>query len=176
MIGGQAIKSGGGFPERLTESARRSATMVTMDKKYLREHTAADVPSNLLRVGSENVEPRLLVWGDSHAMAVLPAIDELRRAAGTRAVRLAVHSGWPPILARCLHGAASRRSGRGVFGRGRRPNRGRQVRHGRARRGLVAVRRSGVRPGWLRPSSDSCALGTQVCNRRCRSFRTTSPP
>ena len=97
IIGGQSIKSGGGFPERLPDQARLFATSATMDKKYLREHTAADVPSNLLRVGSDNVEPRLLVWGDSHAMAVLPAIDELCRAAGTSA-RCAVHSGWPPIL------------------------------------------------------------------------------
>jgi peptidoglycan/LPS O-acetylase OafA/YrhL len=97
MIGGQAIKSGGGFPERLPDGARLFAATATMDKRFLREHTAADVPANLLRVGATDVEPRLLVWGDSHAMAVLPAIDELCRASGISA-RCAVHSGWPPIL------------------------------------------------------------------------------
>jgi len=97
LIAGLVVRGNDGFPDRLPEQARRFADSGRMDRRYLRELTSDDMRRGLPRVGATNVEPRLLVWGDSHAMAVLPTIDAECRASGL-AAEAAVHSGWPPLL------------------------------------------------------------------------------
>lgn len=62
--------------------------------------TAADIDSDqLIRVGarSETAALKLLVWGDSHAMAMMPAVDQLLREQGLRGY-FAGHSGTAPVL------------------------------------------------------------------------------
>ena len=48
------------------------------------------------RLGAEGVEPSMLLWGDSHALAWAPAFDSLLRKHGRAAV-LAVNTTCPPL-------------------------------------------------------------------------------
>ncbi|MCE9607486.1 MAG: acyltransferase [Planctomycetia bacterium] len=96
--GGRVLRSTEGLAGRMPPHVQEFAQTIVGDSRFYRDHYAADVPQNLLSVGAEGAEPELLVWGDSHAMAVLPAIDELCRTSGIGA-RAVVHSGWSPVAA-----------------------------------------------------------------------------
>jgi len=69
------------------------------DRAFINELTVKDVLSGrLVPFGETNTpaEPRILVWGDSHAMAVLPAFDDRAKQYGVRGVAV-THSATPPI-------------------------------------------------------------------------------
>ena len=115
LAAGQSLRWTDGAVDRLPEQARRFArTGVQMDC-YNRRHAAADVPHGLLRVGADGVAPRVLVWGDSHAMAVLPAIDEACRAAGISA-RCAVAPSRPPVVRHVRHSSMEEWAAANAFG------------------------------------------------------------
>lgn len=94
---GAVLYQTNGFAKRLTERTERLAATGKFDARYVREQDAASIPNGLTRLGQTNAEAKLLVWGDSHAMAILPAIDELCRETGTAAVA-ATHAATPPVL------------------------------------------------------------------------------
>ncbi len=56
-----------------------------------------DIPGNLVPLGVAGRDVELLVWGDSHAVALLPALDALCKEAGITA-RAATHSSTAPAL------------------------------------------------------------------------------
>ena len=58
--------------------------------------TLIDSPDNPCLLGVDGVEPTMLVWGDSHAIAIAPAFDNLLRRQGRAAV-LAVNTTCPPL-------------------------------------------------------------------------------
>lgn len=66
------------------------------DDKWICELDVHDVPDNLVALGNCESAPRILVWGDSHAMAILPAIDALCREKHIDAVA-ATHSSTLPL-------------------------------------------------------------------------------
>jgi peptidoglycan/LPS O-acetylase OafA/YrhL len=66
-----------------------------LDARYVQDFEAKDVPGNLFRLGRAGVPARILVWGDSHAMAILPAIDSACVESGICA-RAATHAETPP--------------------------------------------------------------------------------
>jgi SGNH domain (fused to AT3 domains) len=86
-----------GFNSRLTDRTQLLADTGKFDGSYVRELELEDIPGNLTRLGGTNAPPQLLVWGDSHAMAILPAIDSLCRESGTTAVA-ATHAGTAPVV------------------------------------------------------------------------------
>ncbi len=56
---------------RIQQTAKR-------DEKYLPNFEGSgELPGKLPKYGAEGVTPEILIWGDSHAMAVLPAIESL---------------------------------------------------------------------------------------------------
>jgi len=57
---------------------------------------APDFRSDACRIGVKGMPPRLLLWGDSHALAWAPAMDEILRRKGTSGI-LAIHSACPPL-------------------------------------------------------------------------------
>lgn len=95
--GGLLVYANRGFDGRLSPRTRQLADTGGFDRRYVVELDADDVPDALTRVGQDGKQPRLLVWGDSHAMAILPAIDALCRERGTAALA-ATHAATPPVV------------------------------------------------------------------------------
>lgn len=88
-----------GFPQRVPPQAQRFAEAKS-DRSFINELTIEDARSGkLVPIGRSDrtARPTVLVWGDSHAMAALPAVDELlkeRRLSGCAAT----HSSTAPVL------------------------------------------------------------------------------
>lgn len=69
-----------------------------VNERYHRNMSLKDIPDGLTKLGdSEAGEPSLLVWGDSHAIAILPAIDTAFSEMNKRAIA-ATHVGTAPSL------------------------------------------------------------------------------
>ncbi|HEX8912281.1 MAG TPA: acyltransferase family protein, partial [Humisphaera sp.] len=91
-----------GFPNRAAfADARRLRETSAADPRFACAHTAADVPDGLTRLGDPADPVELLVWGDSQAESLLPAVDAIcreRRVGG----RAAVHHATAPTLGYAL--------------------------------------------------------------------------
>jgi peptidoglycan/LPS O-acetylase OafA/YrhL len=88
-----------GFPERLPPQALAFAD-AKADMDFINELTTEDIWEGKLAplgVADPARPPALLVWGDSHAMAALPAIDLFLKERGL-AGRAATHSSTAPVL------------------------------------------------------------------------------
>lgn len=86
-----------GVPARFDDRTRR--LLATMENREFRNSVPlADVHNgDLPEFGDANGATRLLVWGDSHAMALVPTIHEVCRARKVRGVQ-ATHSSTLPLL------------------------------------------------------------------------------
>ncbi|WP_020473816.1 acyltransferase family protein [Zavarzinella formosa] len=71
-----------GFDDRLTADARRFVDSGQLDRTWVHELEAADIPGKLVVYGDRSNPVKLLVWGDSFAMAALPAIASLSQKTG----------------------------------------------------------------------------------------------
>ena len=116
VAAGQALRTTEGMASRLPEHAQKFVTTHLQDERYNRNLLAADVPHGLLRVGAPNAAARILVWGDSHAMAVLPAIDDACREAGI-AAECALGSSRPPVIRHSTQATERERLESDAFGR-----------------------------------------------------------
>jgi peptidoglycan/LPS O-acetylase OafA/YrhL len=96
-----------GFPGRLPERARGFEAASKFESRFRVKTSAEDVPDRMMKLGPANAAPQLLVWGDSHAMAVLPGIEKLCKERKTAAL-VAADPGNAPALGYYL-----RRRGRG---------------------------------------------------------------
>lgn len=85
-----------GMPERLSELGKNYAS-TTFDTQYVRELSVEEIPSGFLNLGLSTGKPTVFVWGDSHGMAILPAIHAacLQRSISAQA---ATHSSTAPVL------------------------------------------------------------------------------
>jgi len=83
----------------LSRSSEFSSKMpADSDKVFTRGIDTDDIRSGrLTTLGDTKKIPTLLVWGDSHAMAVLPAVDEMLKKYGLGGCA-ATHSSTAPIL------------------------------------------------------------------------------
>lgn len=97
---GQALRYSHGVIDRLPERAQLFARTGADNFSWCHVHQAEHVPHRLLRVGAAGVEPRLLVWGDSHAGVVMPVIHEMCLASGI-AARCAMYPARPPVVHHC---------------------------------------------------------------------------
>lgn len=99
LIGGVICRHFDGFPGRVAPEQRRFVE-ARHDVAFLKEVSTRQVErGELLPLGTASAvaKPAVLVWGDSHAMAALPAIDLLlkeRKLAGVAAT----HSATAPLL------------------------------------------------------------------------------
>jgi peptidoglycan/LPS O-acetylase OafA/YrhL len=87
-----------GFPQRMPQQLW--TTDPQDDFQDLKEMTTADIVSgNLLPFGMRGPsEPtRILLWGDSHAMAAFPAFDEALKRQGM-AGQAAIHTATAPVI------------------------------------------------------------------------------
>ena len=82
-----------------------------LDDRYRHDLEAKDVPGNLVRLGRTDGPARFLVWGDSHAMSILPGIEsacaDSEICAGRHAFRDTSDSGLCEF--RCAQAAEARR-------------------------------------------------------------------
>lgn len=88
-----------GFPMRFSKSVREMAA-ASSDMSFVTDMAAQQIASGkLVRLGkTESKEtPGLLVWGDSHAMAALPAVDRWLNELGRLGVA-GVRSTTPPVV------------------------------------------------------------------------------
>jgi len=88
-----------GFPQRLPSQAQEFAN-ARFDSAFINELTLDDIRAGkLVPIGATNstLPPTVLVWGDSHAMAALPAVDAFLKEKGL-AGRAATHSATAPVL------------------------------------------------------------------------------
>ncbi|MGE0607030.1 MAG: acyltransferase family protein [Pirellulales bacterium] len=100
LIGGQALRSTNGAIARLPPQARLFARTGNLSGQFQHGGQTADGPLDLLRVGTAGLKPTLFVWGDSHALMVLPAIDDICQSAGM-AGQCAVRPSCPPLVRHC---------------------------------------------------------------------------
>jgi peptidoglycan/LPS O-acetylase OafA/YrhL len=94
---GTAIVLTSGAEFRISPQLKAFQETTRRAPEWCHEHTAKDVPNGLLRLGKKNLPPGILVWGDSHAMSILPAIDLLCQDAEMGAVA-ATHSSTAPLI------------------------------------------------------------------------------
>ena len=86
-----------GFPERFSPEKVEFAKAST-DMSFINELTVEDVQEgNLVVIGLPDAAPTVLVWGDSHAMAAMPAFDGILKEKGLGG-RAVTHSLNPPTL------------------------------------------------------------------------------
>lgn len=97
ILAGAVVSHHEGFPARLPRQARLFASTGRLDSRYAIELEAKDVPADLDNLSKMQAPADILVWGDSHAMAVLPAIESICHDSGLRAC-IATHSSTAPVL------------------------------------------------------------------------------
>ena len=98
MIGaGFAMYWQKGFDGRVSNLTRNLIETGKFDASYVRELELEHIPDKLTRLGATNVPSSVLIWGDSHAMAVLPAIDSICKETGV-AAEAATHAATPPVI------------------------------------------------------------------------------
>jgi peptidoglycan/LPS O-acetylase OafA/YrhL len=94
---GKIVRSTAGFADRMPQEVRN---FVATGEFYRADpaHWApgVKVPESLLRIGSVEVEPSLLIWGDSHGQSIIPAAERVCLANGI-AARAALQGGWSPV-------------------------------------------------------------------------------
>ncbi|MBS2034799.1 acyltransferase [bacterium] len=90
-----------GFPQRYNPEFLQ-AVDIADHGGFNRDLELADVRAQRFQsFGATSGKPALFVWGDSHAMAVLPGLDEVCRELGIRGLA-ATHNSSPPILGSSL--------------------------------------------------------------------------
>jgi peptidoglycan/LPS O-acetylase OafA/YrhL len=106
LIGGFVITHSGGFRSRFSPEVLAyvkyavSAKKVKNEKRAYLDLSLKDVASGKLgNIGLEATSegPWVAVWGDSHAMVMSPAVDEMCKKYGKRGVQ-ATHVGTAPIF------------------------------------------------------------------------------
>lgn len=100
FISGRIIKKQAGIPSRIDSSVVRLADQSRLDLQYISKGTPDLEKSDLPSLGDSadrSRKPDFLVWGDSHAVAVAPALDQLARKYGLSG-RVASRSGIIPLV------------------------------------------------------------------------------
>lgn len=97
LVAGHLVQKKAGYPRRLDATARQMLASQTMDARWWKVDLGVeDLPGGLMPVVEGPASNRILVWGDSHAKAVLPAIEAVCRQRGVGCLA-ALHSGVPPV-------------------------------------------------------------------------------
>ncbi|MEX1231337.1 MAG: acyltransferase family protein [Planctomycetaceae bacterium] len=86
-----------GVASRIPAMSRTFLNTARQEERFNRAHDVDDIPDRLTYLGVPDRTVKFLVWGDSHAMAVLPTIDCICREAGISA-HAATKFGTPPVI------------------------------------------------------------------------------
>jgi len=97
LFAGLVLFKAKGFDGRIADRTKTIVETGKFDHSYVHELEVGDIPGKLVHLGPTNVTPRILIWGDSHAMATLPVIDAICKETGT-AVVAATHAATPPVI------------------------------------------------------------------------------
>ena len=98
MLGaGVVMFRANGFDHRVGSLTKNLIETGKFDQSYVRELEPRHIPDEMVRLGATNGRPEVLIWGDSHAMAVLPVIDAIAKETGN-AVVAATHAATPPVI------------------------------------------------------------------------------
>lgn len=98
MLGiGGVLYGSKGFSGRVGPLTRNLIETGKFNQSYVHELGVEDIPERLVRLGDTNLPPSLLIWGDSHAMAILPMVEALCKEANRSAVA-ATHAATPPVI------------------------------------------------------------------------------
>ena len=78
LLAAFGLWAGKGFPKRLPEDAVKFAQGKNdWSTEFGGDTRLEDIPDRLVRFGAPDAEVEVFVWGDSHAMAILPVVDEV---------------------------------------------------------------------------------------------------
>jgi hypothetical protein len=69
----------------------------TKEGFFLNTLKVSDTPDNLVQIGAPGLLPKVLVWGDSHAQAIMPAVDLACKTAGIAAKAATAHATAPVL-------------------------------------------------------------------------------
>ncbi|MEQ8268871.1 MAG: acyltransferase family protein [Parvibaculum sp.] len=104
MAVGVVIVASGGLPQRVPENARLIASAGAEATNFGKKYECAESPLlethkyGPCRIGEPAAgEPTILIWGDSHAMALKPMFDALLKDAGLSGFLVSI-PGCPPIF------------------------------------------------------------------------------
>lgn len=97
LVSGLLVRRFDGVPDRLSPEMRRVAATSRRDLRYMVRLKPADIPGGLGRFGDPAGCQQILVWGDSHAMCLLAALDAAGRDQGVT-VLAATRPGSVPVL------------------------------------------------------------------------------
>lgn len=97
LLGSSWIWLEAGLPKRLAKAEiAPPPKLETLIQKYRTSAINFEL-DELPLLGDEKAQPSFLVWGDSHALALAPLIDELATELGVSA-RLVARGGHPPLV------------------------------------------------------------------------------
>jgi peptidoglycan/LPS O-acetylase OafA/YrhL len=105
-FGGFALWHSSGLPQRLSVEAQRLVTGAELhpDAARCATLTTDDIARGALcHFGTVGRAPRVLVWGDSHALALMPAYEKLARQRNLR-IDFAARAGCRPLSGVWSHG------------------------------------------------------------------------
>lgn len=85
-----------GFPNRLPKEAQLFASGKD-DVAFIHRLALDDIPDNLIPFGTVSANPAVFVWGDSHAMAIMPAVDIACKGAGVAGLAATTDATAPTI-------------------------------------------------------------------------------
>lgn len=94
---GMLVSQSGGFPGRAPAEIARIEETRRQSVRFRVGVRASDIPAAMRRFGAITAPADVLVWGDSHAMHWLPAIDDVARRHGVCVV-VASHPGCAPVI------------------------------------------------------------------------------
>ena len=98
LLAAFGLWAGKGFPKRLPEEAVKFAEGKNdWSTQFGGDTRAEDIPDRLVRFGAPDAEVEVFVWGDSHAMAILPVVDQVCKELNLAAVT-AKSSSTAPVL------------------------------------------------------------------------------
>jgi peptidoglycan/LPS O-acetylase OafA/YrhL len=92
-----ATRRSGGFAHRYPDDALRVLEYKKWATAYRNDAAKHFRPEEAPVYGAKNVSPDIAVWGDSHARALMPALDSLSKQNG-RAIKHFGMNGVPPVI------------------------------------------------------------------------------
>lgn len=97
LVAGGVFLGSAGLPTRLNAEALRYHNAFA-SRAFLHEVSIADaLAGRFPECGADSSEQTCVIWGDSHAMSLLPGLDAAAKQLGFRVLQ-ATHSSTPPLL------------------------------------------------------------------------------
>ena len=104
LLAAFGLWAGKGFPKRLPEDAVKFAEGKNdWSTQFGGDTRAEDIPDRLVRFGAEGGEVEVFVWGDSHAMAILPMVDQVCKELNLGGMTAKSASTAPVVNWSCKH-------------------------------------------------------------------------